>query len=196
MKAAAIALVVAALGLQSAPGLAQSTQGGAGGAGMKAGGTGPGGDAGGDQGGEVRPKGNKGAAPGGERTGEPGTGKQPADQGGGEKKLPQGAGSGEKKPPQGEAGGKGGTRSGARLDDAQRGQAREAFHAASVKRVANIGVDIAVGVAVPRTIVLNPLPPTIVEIVPEYRRYRFVAVEGRILIVDPVTFEIVDVIPD
>jgi len=59
-------------------------------------------------------------------------------------------------------------------------------------RPADINVNVDVGVAIPRTVVLHPLPPRIVEILPAYRGYEyFVLADGRIIIVDPRTHEIV-----
>ncbi len=55
--------------------------------------------------------------------------------------------------------------------------------------------DVRVGVRVPRTVVLYELPPTIIEVVPEYRRYKYILVDDSIVIIDPLTLEIVDVIP-
>jgi hypothetical protein len=61
--------------------------------------------------------------------------------------------------------------------------------------VDDIDFDINVGVAVPRTIEVHPLPPRIVEIVPEYEGYRyFILADGRIIIVEPDTLEIVVII--
>lgn len=60
---------------------------------------------------------------------------------------------------------------------------------------AEIDIDLSVGVAVPRTVELHPLPPRIVEIVPAYEGYRyFVLADGRIIIVEPATFEVVYII--
>lgn len=57
---------------------------------------------------------------------------------------------------------------------------------------ADIDVDVSVGVAVPQTVELHPLPPRIVEIVPAYRGYEyFVLADGRIIIVEPATQEVV-----
>ncbi|MCC2608471.1 DUF1236 domain-containing protein [Neorhizobium petrolearium] len=57
---------------------------------------------------------------------------------------------------------------------------------------ADIDVDVSVGVAVPQTVELHPLPPRIVEIVPAYRGYEyFVLADGRIIIVEPATHEVV-----
>jgi len=50
------------------------------------------------------------------------------------------------------------------------------------------------GTEVPRTVKLAPLPPTIVEIVPQYRSYEYVVVQDDIVIVDPKTMKIVYVI--
>lgn len=64
-----------------------------------------------------------------------------------------------------------------------------------VKPVANINFNVGVGVAVPRTVELLVLPPEVIRIVPQYRGYRyFVLADGRIIIVDPSTYEIVYII--
>ncbi|TIP15034.1 DUF1236 domain-containing protein [Mesorhizobium sp.] len=62
-----------------------------------------------------------------------------------------------------------------------------------VEPVASIDFDISVGVEVPRDKVrLYRLPPRIVKIVPAYESYEyFVLADGRIVIVDPDTLEIV-----
>ena len=62
-------------------------------------------------------------------------------------------------------------------------------------RPQHLNVQVRVGVAVPRTVVLYALPPTLIEIYPSYRSYKFVlADDDTILVIDPVTWEIVDVI--
>ena len=61
--------------------------------------------------------------------------------------------------------------------------------------VDRIDFELDVGVAVPRTIEVRPLPPQIVRIVPEYEDYLyFVLADGRIVIVEPDTLEIVVII--
>jgi uncharacterized protein DUF1236 len=58
-----------------------------------------------------------------------------------------------------------------------------------------INVQVRVGVAIPRTVVLHALPPTIIEVYPSYSRYKLVLVDDNtILIIDPVDWTIVDVI--
>jgi len=61
--------------------------------------------------------------------------------------------------------------------------------------VRDVNFDINVGVTVPETVELQPLPPRIVKIVPRYEGYRyFLLADGRIVIVDPDTLEIVLII--
>lgn len=59
----------------------------------------------------------------------------------------------------------------------------------------DIDVRVSVGATVPQTVELHPLPPRIVEIVPEYRGYRYILLaDGRILIIEPRSYEIVYVL--
>jgi hypothetical protein len=56
----------------------------------------------------------------------------------------------------------------------------------------DVDFDVNVGVAVPRTVTLRPLPPRVIEIVPAYRDYEyFVLADGRIVIVEPATLKVV-----
>ena len=60
---------------------------------------------------------------------------------------------------------------------------------------ARINVSINVGVALPHSVHLYPVPEDIVTIVPEYRGYEYILLEdNRVAIVDPDTFEVVDII--
>jgi hypothetical protein len=61
-------------------------------------------------------------------------------------------------------------------------------------RVNNVNFTVSIGSRIPRSVSLSLLPPTVIEIVPQYRGYRYVLVGDQILIVDPETFEIVYVI--
>lgn len=62
-------------------------------------------------------------------------------------------------------------------------------------RSANVNnITINVGVAVPRTVELYAVPEDIVVIVPAYRRYRYFIVGDKVCIVDPDTYEIVEII--
>lgn len=64
-------------------------------------------------------------------------------------------------------------------------------------KVKPVDVDfkVSIGVNVPRTIELHPLPPRVVEIVPDYADYvYFVMADGTIVIVDPSSYEVVYVL--
>jgi hypothetical protein len=71
----------------------------------------------------------------------------------------------------------------------------EIWHA-SIKDAGNIDVNVRVGGIVPRTITeyWMPVPDSIVAIVPAWSAYRVVRVGDEILIIEPGTFRIVDVI--
>lgn len=62
-------------------------------------------------------------------------------------------------------------------------------------RPAQINFSVNVGTVVPRTVVLYDLPPIIIEVAPDYRGYKYIlADDDTILVIDPETWEIVDVI--
>ena len=58
----------------------------------------------------------------------------------------------------------------------------------------NVNFTVNVGVAVPRTVQLYAIPDDIFIVVPAYRRYRYFVVDNRICIVDPNSYEIVEII--
>ncbi|HEU4987873.1 MAG TPA: DUF1236 domain-containing protein [Rhizobiaceae bacterium] len=60
---------------------------------------------------------------------------------------------------------------------------------------ADVDIEVSVGTEIPDTVVLHPLPPRVIEIVPQYEGYQyFVLADGRIIIVEPDTMEIVYII--
>jgi hypothetical protein len=72
---------------------------------------------------------------------------------------------------------------------------RRAITEVDVEPVAGVDFDIFVGVAVPSTITLQPLPSRINEIVPDYEGYLFfLLADRRIVIADPDNLQIVLVI--
>ena len=77
----------------------------------------------------------------------------------------------------------------------QKTEVRQAVKEVKVKPVEHVDFDVAVGTNIPHTVTLEPLPPRIVKIVPEYKSYRFfILADGRIVIVDPDNFQIVYII--
>lgn len=87
---------------------------------------------------------------------------------------------------------------GVQLSEQQRTMVRERIRESGAlerARVANVDFNISVGARVPRDRVrLATLPSVIVEEVPAYRGYRYFVVRDEMVIVDPQTYVIVDVI--
>lgn len=85
-----------------------------------------------------------------------------------------------------------------RLSEQQRTTVRERIRESDAlerARVANVNFNISVGTRVPRDrIKLAPLPAVIVEEVPAYRGYVYFVVQDEVVIVEPSTYVIVDVI--
>jgi hypothetical protein len=81
------------------------------------------------------------------------------------------------------------------LTEQKRTSVRERISkSARANRVTNVNFDIRVGARVPRDTTLHVLPPDVVEIVPEYRGYRYVYVRDEIVIIHPTDYEVVAVI--
>jgi len=81
------------------------------------------------------------------------------------------------------------------ITEQQRTQIHERISRESLHRVDRANFSISVGTVVPRTVVLYELPPVVVEIVPEYSGYEYVVVGNELLIIDPVSLQIVAVLP-
>lgn len=81
------------------------------------------------------------------------------------------------------------------LSEQKRTSVRERMSkSARANRVTNVNFDIRVGASVPRDTTLHILPPDVVEIVPEYRGYRYVYVRDEIVIIHPTNYTVVAVI--
>ena len=62
------------------------------------------------------------------------------------------------------------------------------------RRVTNVRFSARVGTRIPRSVRLYAIPATVVGFVPAYSYYRYVYLDDTICIVDPATYEVVDVI--
>ena len=82
----------------------------------------------------------------------------------------------------------------ASLTSEQRSKISTNIRQTNVKRETNVNFNISVGTTVPRTVTLHALPPTVVEVYPQWRGYRFVLVEDEIIIIEPSSYRIVAVI--
>ncbi len=80
------------------------------------------------------------------------------------------------------------------LSDRQRTQVRDILTRRQVRLVRNADFAISVGVRAPRHVRLYPIPVSVIEVVPEYRRYSYFIADDSICIVDPATYEIVYVV--
>lgn len=58
----------------------------------------------------------------------------------------------------------------------------------------NINIAVNVGTRVPRNVTLVETPEDIVVIVPHYRSYKYFIVAEKVIIVDPDTYEIVEIL--
>ena len=80
------------------------------------------------------------------------------------------------------------------LSSEQRTKVQGAFKGHLTSTKADVNIDVRVGVAIPRDFTLVDIPEDVVVIVPEWRRYKYVLIGDEICIVDPDTYEIVEVI--
>jgi hypothetical protein len=82
----------------------------------------------------------------------------------------------------------------ASLSSEQRSEVTQAFTSKSVNTVSNVNFDVSVGATVTRDVHLAPVPDEVVRILPQYRGYRYVVVRDEIVIVEPRTKRVVEVI--
>src|SRR5467141_2371906 len=84
---------------------------------------------------------------------------------------------------------------GAKLSTEQRTKITTVIKEQHVQPVTNVNFSISVGTRVPRSgITFHPLPAEIVTFYPQWRGYEYILVRDQILVIDPRTGEIVDVI--
>jgi hypothetical protein len=83
----------------------------------------------------------------------------------------------------------------ANLSESQRTRVTESIARLNVAPINNVNFSLSVGTVVPRDVRFQPLPADIVEVMPQYRGYSFFVVRDEIVIVEPSTYKIVDVLP-
>lgn len=64
----------------------------------------------------------------------------------------------------------------------------------NLNRATNVNISVNLGTRLPRDVRLVALPASIITLVPEYRTYRYVVVNDQICIVEPSSYEIVEII--
>lgn len=94
----------------------------------------------------------------------------------------------------GSAEGKGSKDSIAQISPEQKTKVKSVFTKHHAKAVTDIDLKVGVGVVVPRSVRFYPVPEEIIVIAPEYRDYLYFVVGNQVCVVDPETYEIVDII--
>jgi hypothetical protein len=80
------------------------------------------------------------------------------------------------------------------LNSDQRSRVNSVFKSHKGSANVSVNVDIRVGTRLPRSVALVAIPADVIVVVPDWRRYRYIVVGDTVCIVDPDTFEIIDVI--
>jgi hypothetical protein len=92
------------------------------------------------------------------------------------------------------AGRSGGGSSHVTLNTEQKTKIRQSVLTSSAPRVSTVNFDVRVGTVVPRSVHIVELPPTLIEIEPQWRGYRYFVYHDEIVIVEPDTLRIVAVL--
>ncbi|OAF05564.1 hypothetical protein AYJ54_01270 [Bradyrhizobium centrolobii] len=83
----------------------------------------------------------------------------------------------------------------AKLSTEQRTQITSVIREEKVAPVSNVNFSISVGTRIPHEgVVLHELPARVVTIYPEWRSFKFIRVREEIVIIDPITYEIVAIL--
>lgn len=80
------------------------------------------------------------------------------------------------------------------MSSTQRTEIRSSFTSVRVAPVTNVNFAVRVGTAIPRSVTLHTIPTGIIDIVPAYRSYRYIVYNDEYIIIDPATYEIVEVV--
>jgi Protein of unknown function (DUF1236) len=127
--------------------------------------------------GKEREKMGSGQAQSKDRTGKENAQKEPKD--GGAQKSSERSSSGER----------------VQLSEQQRTNVHQTLlKESNLNRATNVNISISVGTRIPRSVRLVVLPASIISVVPAYRSYQYVVVNDQICIVDPNSYEIVEII--
>lgn len=81
------------------------------------------------------------------------------------------------------------------ISQQQRTQIQQKVTSLHVERVTHVDFPITVGTVVPQTVTVYEMPPEIVQVVPAYSGFEYLLVGDEFLIVDPLSLQIVAVLP-
>ncbi len=77
----------------------------------------------------------------------------------------------------------------------QKARIVESVKNANVDHVAKIAIPMQVGAEVPRNLHFYPLPKQVAEIVPEYGNFFYVVAAEKVVVIDPLSYRIVAILP-
>lgn len=72
---------------------------------------------------------------------------------------------------------------------------RDSVKNAKVDNVAKLAIPLEVGAEVPRNLHFYPMPKEVAEIAPEYGGYFYVVADSKIVVIDPLSYRIVAILP-
>jgi hypothetical protein len=81
------------------------------------------------------------------------------------------------------------------ITDAQKEKIRDSVKNAKVDHVAKLPIPLTVGAEVPRNLHFYPFPKEVAEIAPEYGSYFYVVAAEKIVVIDPLSYRIVAILP-
>jgi hypothetical protein len=81
------------------------------------------------------------------------------------------------------------------LSEEKQAKIRDSVKNAKVDHVAKLAIPLTVGAEIPRNLHFYPFPKEVTEIVPEYRDYFYVVAAEKIVVIDPVSYRIVAILP-
>lgn len=81
------------------------------------------------------------------------------------------------------------------LPDERRTQIRQTLTRQNVRAATDVNISVSVGTTLPPRVEVHRVPPEIVQVVPQYRGYEYTVVRDEIVILEPGTRRIVEVLP-
>lgn len=77
----------------------------------------------------------------------------------------------------------------------QQEKIRDSIKTAKVDHVAKLAIPLEVGAEVPRNLHFYPFPKEVAEIAPEYGNFFYVVAAEKIVVIDPLSYRIVAILP-
>lgn len=81
------------------------------------------------------------------------------------------------------------------ITEAQKERIRDSVKNAKVDHVAKLAIPLTVGAEVPRNLHFYPFPKEVAEIAPEYGSFFYVVAAEKIVVIDPLSYRIVAILP-